>query len=244
MNWNSLRPLYVYSCPKLHFSLVAREKHLKFWLIGLYWLLLQVNALADEVLKDLNPIRRKKCEHVIMKLVHERDVIRELIEVNVSSVEDFVWLAQMRFYLTDSRVSSFFSFQKWFSSVESASCLNSSGQVAYFCLDGYKWFKLSCYSIDGKCIFWIWIWISWSFGYISSYSIDSKMFFDFDSSLKQQDGRFVSCQFFKLCDLFVFSRARLFFGVTFLGSDRWLQEIHLVLLEQEKQKLSKLLDIN
>lgn len=47
---------------------------------------------------DLPPIRRKKYEHLITELVHQRDVIRALIKQNVTSQRDFTWLYQMRFY--------------------------------------------------------------------------------------------------------------------------------------------------
>ncbi|KAJ3049329.1 hypothetical protein HK097_009672, partial [Rhizophlyctis rosea] len=57
-----------------------------------------LNVLADLVLEDLPPIRRKKCEHLITELVHQRDVIRALLAAKVDSVKDFKWLYQMRFY--------------------------------------------------------------------------------------------------------------------------------------------------
>jgi dynein heavy chain 1 len=54
--------------------------------------------LADMVLSDLDPIRRKKCEHLITELVHQRDVIRELTRCNAKSIKDFSWLYHMRYY--------------------------------------------------------------------------------------------------------------------------------------------------
>ncbi|KAG0320600.1 hypothetical protein BGZ99_004425, partial [Dissophora globulifera] len=61
-----------------------------------------LNALADTVLQDLQPIQRKKCEHLITDLVHQRDVIRVLIRTKISSNKDFSWLSQMRFYFNAS----------------------------------------------------------------------------------------------------------------------------------------------
>ncbi|KAJ3290947.1 hypothetical protein HK104_006430 [Borealophlyctis nickersoniae] len=61
-----------------------------------------VNVLADLVLTDLPPIRRKKCEHLITELVHQRDVIRQLVRNRVASHKDFQWLYQMRFYFDAS----------------------------------------------------------------------------------------------------------------------------------------------
>ena len=61
-----------------------------------------LNVLADTVLQDLEPIQRKKCEHLITDLVHQRDVIRVLIRNKISSPKDFAWLSQMRFYFNSS----------------------------------------------------------------------------------------------------------------------------------------------
>lgn len=62
-----------------------------------------LDVLADTVLTDLEPIQRRKCEHLITELVHERDVIRLLIQNDVASNQDFNWLYQMRFYLDPTR---------------------------------------------------------------------------------------------------------------------------------------------
>ncbi|KAJ3265095.1 hypothetical protein HDU77_006529 [Chytriomyces hyalinus] len=59
-----------------------------------------LSILADLVLTDLPPIRRRKCEHLITELVHQRDVIRELIKAGVKTKKDFEWLYHMRYYLT------------------------------------------------------------------------------------------------------------------------------------------------
>ncbi|KAK3828336.1 MAG: dynein heavy chain [Benniella sp.] len=61
-----------------------------------------LNVLADTVLQDLGPIQRKKCEHLITDLVHQRDVIRALMNAKVSSPKDFQWLSHMRFYFDGS----------------------------------------------------------------------------------------------------------------------------------------------
>lgn len=57
-----------------------------------------LQALAETVLLDLEVIQRKKCEHLITEMVHQRDVIIGLLKNSVSSTEDFHWLYQMRFY--------------------------------------------------------------------------------------------------------------------------------------------------
>lgn len=54
--------------------------------------------LADTVLLYQPPIRRRKLEHLITEMVHQRDVIRDLLSKGIKSNKDFEWLSQMRFY--------------------------------------------------------------------------------------------------------------------------------------------------
>ncbi|KAG2345278.1 hypothetical protein BDR05DRAFT_908646, partial [Suillus weaverae] len=61
-----------------------------------------LDLLADIVLQELSPVTRRKCEHLITELVHQRDVIRTLIQQRVTDTKAFTWLAQMRFYLDRS----------------------------------------------------------------------------------------------------------------------------------------------
>lgn len=58
-----------------------------------------LDLLADVVLTELTPVTRRKCEHLITELVHQRDVTRSLIQERVSDNRAFSWLYQMRFYL-------------------------------------------------------------------------------------------------------------------------------------------------
>ncbi|EGG11538.1 uncharacterized protein MELLADRAFT_46877 [Melampsora larici-populina 98AG31] len=64
-----------------------------------------LDLLAFVVLGELKPVMRRKCEHLITELVHQRDVIRLLIKDEVDSVTRFEWLYHMRFYL-DASVSN------------------------------------------------------------------------------------------------------------------------------------------
>lgn len=61
-----------------------------------------LDLLADIVLTDLSATTRRKCEHLITELVHQRDVIRSLIQQDVKDNRAFPWLYQMRFYLDRS----------------------------------------------------------------------------------------------------------------------------------------------
>lgn len=58
----------------------------------------KLNTLADNVLLDLPPIKRAKFEYLITECVHQRDVTRKLVQNKVTTVNDFDWLYQMRFY--------------------------------------------------------------------------------------------------------------------------------------------------
>ncbi|KAJ2835225.1 dynein heavy chain, partial [Coemansia sp. 'formosensis'] len=63
----------------------------------------ELQVLADAVLEDLGTLERKKSEHLITELVHQRDVVRVLVEAGVTSDQDFAWLSQMRFcYYADA----------------------------------------------------------------------------------------------------------------------------------------------
>lgn len=61
-----------------------------------------LDLLADTVLTDVEALQRRKCEHLITELVHQRDVIRLLMSQRVENARDFNWLSQMRFYLNRS----------------------------------------------------------------------------------------------------------------------------------------------
>ena len=55
-----------------------------------------LTILADSVLQDQLPVKRKKMEQLITELVHQRDVTRELIANKINSNKSFDWLCQMR----------------------------------------------------------------------------------------------------------------------------------------------------
>ncbi|OWZ39026.1 dynein heavy chain 1, cytosolic [Cryptococcus neoformans Tu259-1] len=61
-----------------------------------------LDLLADTVLQDIAVLQRRKCEHLITELVHQRDVIRSLITSGTRSTTTFDWLYHMRFYLNES----------------------------------------------------------------------------------------------------------------------------------------------
>ncbi|KNC52645.1 cytoplasmic dynein [Thecamonas trahens ATCC 50062] len=60
-------------------------------------------VLAQEVLSDMSNIKRKKLEHLITELVHQRDTIRKLVAAKVPSASDFGWLYEMRYYFDETK---------------------------------------------------------------------------------------------------------------------------------------------
>lgn len=56
-----------------------------------------LKLLATAVLRDLEPIQRRKCEHLITEFVHQRDVIGKLQKVGARSATHHMWLLQMRY---------------------------------------------------------------------------------------------------------------------------------------------------
>jgi len=57
----------------------------------------KLKFLAASVLRELAPIYRKKCEHLITEFVHQRDVIDRLIQSGADSPGHYMWLLQMRY---------------------------------------------------------------------------------------------------------------------------------------------------
>lgn len=57
-----------------------------------------LNMLADSVLQEQPPLRRKKLEHLINEFVHKRTVTRRLLSSGVNNPRSFEWLSEMRFY--------------------------------------------------------------------------------------------------------------------------------------------------
>ena len=56
-----------------------------------------LEILATTVLGDLDPLTRKKCEHLITEFVHQRDVIEKLVRANAAKSTHHIWLLQMRY---------------------------------------------------------------------------------------------------------------------------------------------------
>lgn len=56
-----------------------------------------LRLLAATVLGDLDPIQRKRCEHLITECVHQRDTIEKLVKLNANTPNHYMWLLQMRY---------------------------------------------------------------------------------------------------------------------------------------------------
>mmetsp|Transcript_1490 Transcript_1490/g.2131 ORF Transcript_1490/g.2131 Transcript_1490/m.2131 type:complete len:4632 (-) Transcript_1490:106-14001(-) len=83
-----------------------------------------LSLMAKQILNPMSADKRKKYEQLITEVVHQRDVAKLLIEMDVASNEDFNWLANMRFNFDDevkepekklsiniSRASFFYGFE-------------------------------------------------------------------------------------------------------------------------------------
>ena len=57
-----------------------------------------LNKLCDMVRGNLGKLDRKKVVNIITVEVHSRDVIDRMVKSGCSSVNDFEWLLQLRFY--------------------------------------------------------------------------------------------------------------------------------------------------
>lgn len=60
-------------------------------------LVARLKYLAATVLRELEPLYRKKCEHLITEFVHQRDVVERLINGGADSPGHYLWLLQMRY---------------------------------------------------------------------------------------------------------------------------------------------------
>ena len=62
-----------------------------------------LEKMASLVIRDLDLLQRKKCEHLITEFVYQRDVLEKLVSQRVSSADNFLWLLQLRYVFDASR---------------------------------------------------------------------------------------------------------------------------------------------
>ena len=60
----------------------------------------RLRTLSGSVLNDLPWQLRRKCEHLLTDMVHQRDVVRSLVDKAVLHKNDFAWVYHLRFYWT------------------------------------------------------------------------------------------------------------------------------------------------
>lgn len=61
----------------------------------------QLDALTELVRSDLSSLNRKVIVALVTTDVHARDITEELKQMNVSSIYDFKWMQQLRYYWDD-----------------------------------------------------------------------------------------------------------------------------------------------
>lgn len=61
--------------------------------------------MATFVLQELSLVDRKKCENLITELIHQRDIISQLISEDVTSASHFTWQSQLAYHFDASEPS-------------------------------------------------------------------------------------------------------------------------------------------
>lgn len=61
--------------------------------------------MASFVLQELSLVDRKKCENLITELIHQRDIISQLISEDVTSSSHFIWQSQLTYHFEPSEPS-------------------------------------------------------------------------------------------------------------------------------------------
>ena len=64
----------------------------------------QINKMVGVIRKDLTNIQRSVMANLIVIDVHARDVTKRLIRDNVTSITDFAWICQLRYYWDEESV--------------------------------------------------------------------------------------------------------------------------------------------
>jgi dynein heavy chain 1 len=57
-----------------------------------------LELLAGLVLKDISIVNRRKCEALVTELIHQRDIISQLLDERVKDADDFLWLSQLTYH--------------------------------------------------------------------------------------------------------------------------------------------------
>ena len=67
---------------------------------------MQLKDIVQLVRGELTKLQRKTIGPLVVIDVHARDVIQDMIEQNVSSTDDFEWMAQLRYYMEEDQTLS------------------------------------------------------------------------------------------------------------------------------------------
>ena len=57
-----------------------------------------LSQLAELVVGDLDPLTRKRCEHLITEFVFQRDVVEDLLQHDVAQPDHYRWLLRLRYH--------------------------------------------------------------------------------------------------------------------------------------------------
>ena len=67
-----------------------------------------LNHLTDYIRQPISPLHRQLTSCLLINQVHNRDIINQLIESNVTSTDDFKWVQQLRYYIEFDGDDTFF----------------------------------------------------------------------------------------------------------------------------------------
>ncbi|KAG0688549.1 hypothetical protein C6P40_000845 [Pichia californica] len=60
-----------------------------------------VNILIELISSEMETLLRIKTENLLIELIHKEEVLNKLITDNATSLDNFVWFSEQKFYLTD-----------------------------------------------------------------------------------------------------------------------------------------------
>lgn len=63
----------------------------------------RLQTLSQSVLQKLDADLRRKCEQLLTEMVHQRDVVRALVQQQVATNTDFGWLYHLRYYVSPEK---------------------------------------------------------------------------------------------------------------------------------------------
>jgi dynein heavy chain len=61
-----------------------------------------MNELVEIIRGELTEVELVTIGSLIVLDVHEKDVVKDLVKLNINSLESFEWVCQLRYYFSDN----------------------------------------------------------------------------------------------------------------------------------------------